>query len=102
MGWGLRIKKFNIMGFHWKIQFLGEVHEKTIYKRDCLKRAGGGGAVTVFKFKRGLGKKEGGVFDGGWYPNVIHSLTQDRYQAFLFQNFQIPRLIFQYSQINTE
>ena len=26
---------------------------------------GGGGSVTVFKFKRGLGKKEGGVFDGG-------------------------------------
>ena len=59
MGWGLRIKKFKIMGVHWKIQFLGEVHEKTIYKRDCLKRAG-----QFSNLKEGLAKKRG-VFSMG-------------------------------------
>ena len=28
MGWGLRIKDFNIMGIHWKIQFLRRINEK--------------------------------------------------------------------------
>ena len=65
------------MGFKdKKIQYYGGSLKNPIFrggsrknnKRDCLKRAGGEGgrgAVTVFKFKRGLGKKEGGVFDGG-------------------------------------
>ena len=32
------------------------VHEKPLYRGDCLKE----GRWTVFKFKRGLGEKEGG------------------------------------------
>ena len=28
MGDGLRMNNFNIMGVHWKIQFLGGGHEK--------------------------------------------------------------------------
>ena len=50
------MKSFYIIGVHWKIQFLGGVHEKRIYK-------GGIG---------GLVKKWGGVFlrGRGWYPNA--------------------------------
>ena len=34
---------------------------------DFLKR----GAWTVYRFKEGLGKKEGeSVFEGGWYPDA--------------------------------
>ena len=38
---GLRMKNFNIMGIHWKIQFL-RVHEKPIYRGNCIKKEGGG------------------------------------------------------------
>ena len=31
MGWGLRIKKLNIMGVHWKTWFLEEGSQKYIY-----------------------------------------------------------------------
>ena len=41
----------------------GVVHDKPVYRGDCLK---GGGARTVCRFKRGLGKKEGvSVFEKG-------------------------------------
>ena len=65
---GLRMKNFNIMGVHWKIQFsrVGFT-KKPIYRGDCLRR----GAWTVFRFKEILGKKKGGRGGGGgWYPNV--------------------------------
>ena len=57
---GLMIKNFNVMGVHWKIQFLGgEVHVKTFFfflrgGVNRLKRW----ALIVCRFKRGLGKKE--------------------------------------------
>ena len=38
---------------------------------DCLKKWD---AWTVCKFKGGLGKKEGLVFEGGWYPNADYVL----------------------------
>ena len=38
---GLRMKNFNILGFHWKIQVLGEgVHEKLIQKGGLPKMEG--------------------------------------------------------------
>ena len=36
-GMGLRMKNFNIMRIHWKIRFLGWVHEKPIYLGNRLK-----------------------------------------------------------------
>ena len=36
------------------------VHKKPIYRRDCLKR----GLQTVSRFKEGLARKTGGVFQG--------------------------------------
>ena len=39
----LRKKNFNIMGVHWKIQFLVGAHEKTIYRGELPKVRGGGG-----------------------------------------------------------
>ena len=50
------MKKFNIFGFHGKIQVWrgtrGGVHEKTMYRGDCLK---GGRAWTVCRFNGGWG-----------------------------------------------
>ena len=57
---GLRQKNFNIMGVHWKTQFLRGVHERG----DLPK---GGDTWTVWRYKRGLGEKRG--FEGCWYPN---------------------------------
>ena len=59
----LRMKNFNILGVHWKIQFLEGGSRKTnIEGGNCLKR----GAWAVCQFKGELGKKEGGggVFEG--------------------------------------
>ena len=66
------MKSFTILGLHGKIRVLGRgVHEKPIYRGDCLKREG---AWTVCRFKGGeLGKKEGeGVFDEGLKPQCAH------------------------------
>ena len=61
MGW--RMKNFNILGVHRKIQVLERVHEKSIYRGDCLKREGLGQFVDL----RGGAWQErgGGVFEGG-------------------------------------
>ena len=48
---GLRKKNFNIMGIHWKIQFLKE----GVYSGKLPN----GGAWIVCTFKRGFCKKEG-------------------------------------------
>ena len=45
------------MGVHRKIQFLGWVHKKPIYRKGGLLK--NGGAWSVCRFKSGLGKKEG-------------------------------------------
>ena len=52
----LRMKKFNIMGFHWKILFFrgeggGGAHEKSIYRGELVK-------------KGDLGRNRGVVFMG--------------------------------------
>ena len=50
------------MDWGWGVGGGGVVHDKPVYRGDCLK----GGAWTVCRFKRGLGKKEGvGVFEVG-------------------------------------
>ena len=57
----LRMKNFNIMGVHRKIQFLGGGVMKNQYTGgNYLKR--GGGPWTVFRLKGGLPKKRGGCF----------------------------------------
>ena len=63
MGW--RMKNFNILGVHRKIQVLGGGHKKPIYRGHCLKR----GPWKTCRFTGGLGKKEGVVFlKGGLIP----------------------------------
>ena len=42
---GLKMKKVNIMGVHWKIQFLGKVHKKNNIRE--LPKAGGGGLDSL-------------------------------------------------------
>ena len=50
----------------------GGIHEKPIYREDCLKR----GAWTICRFKEGLGKKEGrGVFLKG-ADTPMHTMDQ--------------------------
>ena len=65
---GVKDKKFNIMGVHWRIQFLGGVHK---YMGNCLKR----GAWTVCRFKRGLGKKKGVVFVCEGVDTPMHTIA---------------------------
>ena len=50
MGW-----KTNIFGFTEKCGFKGGVHEKPIYRGDCLKS----GVWTICRFKGGLVKNRG-------------------------------------------
>ena len=68
---GLRMKNFNIMGVHWKIQFLsggGGSHKKPIYiYREDLPEKGGLGQFA--DLRGGLAEKEGVVFlRGGLIP----------------------------------
>ena len=51
----LRMKNFNIMEVHWKIQLLEGVHKKQIYRGELPKM----GHWTVCEFNWGLGKKGG-------------------------------------------
>ena len=71
------MKNFNILGVHWKIQFLEGGSRKTnIEGGNCLKR----GAWAVCQFKGELGKKEEGCFWGGrgsWYPNANYEKLID-------------------------
>ena len=71
----LRMKNFNIMGVHRKIRFLGGGFTKNRYiGRNCLKR----GSLDSFRFKGGLGKKEGnGVFEGCLIPQCTLWTRED-------------------------
>ena len=95
MGWGLMIKKFNIVGFHWKIWFLGGggSRKNKYIERIALK----GGLAQFADLNEGLAKKRIvvlGVFEGGWYRNAhcereiflesFFSLLFDFYKGFGF------------------
>ena len=54
------------MGVHRKIGFLGGVHEKPIYRGNCLKKRGFGQFVDL---RGSLAKKREGGVSAGWYPN---------------------------------
>ena len=68
------MKNFNtliFLGFTEKIRVLGGGHENPIHRGGgWLKR----GAWIVCRFKRGLGKKEGGVFEGGGVDTPMHTM----------------------------
>ena len=71
---GLKMKNFNIMGIHWKIQFSGEgggSHEKPIYRGKCLKR--GLGQFADLRWGGGLAEEE------GWYPNAPYEQPSSKY-----------------------
>ena len=60
---GLRMKNFNIMRVHWKIQFLeGDVTKNQYVGGNCLKRGAGGGRLGQFAYLRRVLAEE----DGGW------------------------------------
>ena len=53
------MQNFNILGVHRKIPSFREgVHDKPIYRGDCLKRR----AWTVRRFKGGAWQERGGSF----------------------------------------
>ena len=58
----IRMKNFNITGFHSKVWFLGGGSQKNNIWGELPKR----GNWTVCRFKAGEGG--GGVFEGYWYP----------------------------------
>ena len=55
------------MDIHWKIRFLGGVHEKPIYRGELPKK----GAWTVCRFKGRLGTKEGKGVDTSMHTMLI-------------------------------
>ena len=59
------------MGVHWKIQFLGWVHENPIYRGEFPK--GGGGLGQFAGLKVGLTKKRGCFWQGVDTP--IYTMT---------------------------
>ena len=70
---GLRMKNFSIMRVHWKIRNLGGVHEKPIYRGNCLKK----GLGQFAGLREGLAKKEGaGVFEG--VETRMYTMAYDR------------------------
>ena len=90
MGW--RMKHFNILGVHWKIRVLNKggrgVHEKPIYRGNCLKREGGlartGGFFDkLVVFLRGEG--------GQWHPNAHHDVSSSFSKVI---EFYVPWLLF--------
>lgn len=71
----LRMKNFNILGVHWRIQVLGgEVHEKPIYRGGLPKK----GEMDKLQIKRGAYQEKGGGFEGGRGDTTINTmLLQD-------------------------
>ena len=62
---GLRMKNLIFQEFTEEFDFQGGVHEKPIYRGDCLKK----GAWIVCRFKEGGPWQErGSVFDGELIP----------------------------------
>ena len=61
---GLRMKNFNIMWIHWKIQFLG-VHEKPIYRGNCIKKEDGGRGMFMI----------GGLIPNAHYAHLSFNLV---------------------------
>ena len=78
----LRTKSFNILGVHWKIQFLEGGLEKPIYSARLPKKR------EWVWIERG-----GGVFQGGWYPNahydyfVSFEVIEKRFTKIKFKYF---------------
>ena len=75
---GLRMKKFNILGIHWKIRLSrGREFTKNWYRLwDCLKEGGGGlGQFANLRVGSGVDKKEGDVFEGVDTP--MHTMSQE-------------------------
>ena len=59
------MKNFNLFRVHWKIQFLGGIHEKAIYTARS----------DSFQIQRGgLGKKEGGGCFWGGIDTPMHTM----------------------------
>ena len=64
---GLTMKNFNVLGVHWKTQFLGGGSLKNQYRRRGLPKRGG--AWTVCRFMGGLARMKGVVLlRGGLTP----------------------------------
>ena len=77
------MKNFTILGLHGKIRVLGRgVHEKPIYRGDCLKREG---AWTVCRFKGGGAWQERG---GGCFWQGVETPMRTLWYA-IFINTQI-------------
>ena len=71
-GIGSRLKSFDIIRVHWKIQFLGGEGSRKTKRGNCLKRE----RLGQFADLRGTWRKRGGGggLRGGWYPNA-HYVT---------------------------
>ena len=66
----LRMKNFNILRVHWKMRLLGVGGSRKTNIEGGLPKKEGLGQFVDFREGGGLGKKEGGCFWRGWYPNA--------------------------------
>ena len=68
---GLGMKNLNILGVYWKIWLSGGSSRKTDIEGGLPKKGGLGQFADLRE--GGLGKKkEGGVFEGGRYPDTYY------------------------------
>ena len=69
---GLRMKNFNIMGVHWKIQFSRVGFTKNQYIEGIAWKEGLG---QFSDLRKSLAKKREGGGGRGWYPNVTMKIA---------------------------
>ena len=76
-GMGLRMKNFNIMGFHWKIWFLRGLYKKPIYRGELPKKGRHLDSLQISLKERELAKKRAdGVFKwGGGLDTPMHTMN---------------------------
>ena len=80
MGWGLRIKKLVYYGGSLKNLILRIGSHKKYMWGNFSKKWGLGQFEDL---RGGLAKKEGGAFEGDWYPNTCYVKLNHRLTGFL-------------------
>ena len=76
MGWGLRMKNFNILGVHWKIWFLGGCMKNQYIGGEMPKK----GVLEGLQIRGALAKKMELMFlRWSWDPDAHYELEEPSY-----------------------
>ena len=68
-----RMKNFDILAVHWKIQLLGRVTKNQ--QGGLLKKEGLGLLADLRGGGSAWQERGGGAFEGGWYPNAHYGIA---------------------------